>query len=138
MLGHGDFFHSRRGSVISGKSSILNKLAAFLIKSRSYPIKKTAFKALLFGRAEGVRELNAKSQFITDLNNRENVASIKKYFALSGAKLVRRDWLVKTVDTYSIRAYKLPHVESDWTHFNYFTKGKLKDSVGLGIDYLLS
>ena len=127
-----------KGSVISGKSSILNKLAALLIKSRSYPIKKTDFKALLFGREEGVRELNAKSQFITDLNNREKVASIKKYFALSGAILVRRDWLVRTVDTYSIRDYKIPHVESNWTHFNYFTKGKLRDSVGLGIDYLLS
>ncbi len=101
-------------------------------------IKSEDFWSLMrLKKLRGFEDLANESGFVTELNSTDILDSNKKYFAITGKYLgLSNDILVDIDNMITINEIKMPHISTDWNHFNYFEGEGIENYVGRAIGYL--
>ena len=101
-------------------------------------IKSEDFWSLMrLKKLRGFEDLANDSGFVTELNSTDVLDSTKKYFAITGKYLdLSHDFLVDVDNMISINQIKMPHISTEWNHFNYFVGEAIENYVGQAIGYL--
>ncbi|MFC6037874.1 lipase family alpha/beta hydrolase [Paenisporosarcina macmurdoensis] len=101
-------------------------------------IKSEDFWSLMrLKKLRGFEDLANESGFVTELNSTDTLDSNKKYFAITGKYLgLSHDFLVDVDNMITINEIKMPHISTDWNHFNYFEGEAIENYLGQAIGYL--
>lgn len=101
-------------------------------------IKSEDFWSLMrLKKLRGLEDLANESGFVTELNSTDILDSNKNYFAITGKYLgLSNDILVDVDNMITINDIKMPHIFTDWNHFNYFEGEGIENYVGRAIGYL--